>query len=210
MPGITINPALVSNAAGKFSLTTDGYVQGTAQNDPAVRNWLAQGLVAVAQTTPLWGGMAITDSLANPAVVSQAIGTTLALATAQSNITGFTVFDQATAMVQSPQSPVPLAPAGDNVSKPGGFINYYRLGSGARIVVACSAAVAAALESGATNQALYWDYTNQVLLNAPGGTALANVKVLDVNVGNSKIVVYNSGTGFATWNESGSSAVIQI
>lgn len=210
MPGVTINPALVTNAAGKFSLTTDGYVQGTALNDPAVRNELVQGIVAVAQTTPLWGGMAITDSLANPASVSQAISASLALATAQGNITGFTVFDQANAMIQSPQSPVPLAPAGDNAGHPGGFINFYRLGSGARIVVACSAAVAAALESGASNQALYWDYTNQVLLNAPGGTALAGVRILDVNVGNSKIVVYNGGTGFATWNESGSSAVIQI
>lgn len=209
MSGITINPGLVTNAPGKFSVTSDGYVQGAALNDPAVRNELVQGLVAVAQTTPLWGGMAITDSL-TPATVGGSIGSVLALATAAANVTGFTVFDQATAMYQSPQSPVPLAPGGDGSSKFGGFINFYRLGSGARIAVQCSQAVAAALLAGASNIALYWDYTNQVLLSAPGGTALP-VKLVGLDsVGGSKVVVYNSGTGFATYNESGYAAVIQI
>lgn len=202
MAGITINPGQVTNALGSFSATTEGYVQGTAQYDPASRFELNQGIVALAVTTPMWGGEGITESVFNPANASSAVGSVLTLATSQANLTGFTVFDQAAGMITSAQSPVPLAAAGMS-------INYYRFGSQMRIVVACSNAVATAFEGGAINQALYWDYTNQVLLNAPGGTAIG-AKVLDVNVGNSKIVTYNSGTGFATWTNTGSTAVILI
>lgn len=45
-------------------------------------------------------------------------------------------------------------------------------------------------------------------LNAGGGAL--PVKILDVNVGNSMTVSYNSTTGFATWNRSGSCALVQI
>lgn len=209
MSGISINPALVTNAPGLFSLTTEGYVQGTALNDPAVRNELVSGVIAPATTTPMWGGEAITDSLWTAGVESSSIGSVLALATAAANITGFTVFDQSSAMYSTPQSPVPLAPGGDG-TRPGGAINFYRLGSGARIAVACVQAVAAALAHGASNIAVYWDYTNQVLLSAPGGTALP-VKLVGLDmIGNSKVVVYNSGTGYATWNTAGYTAIIQI
>lgn len=202
MAGITLNPALVTNAPGTFAVSSDGFVQGTMEDDPVTRFALASGIVSTSATSPMWGGVGITDSLANPSTVSQSLRSVLALATSQANLTGFTVFNQATAMIQTPQSPVPLAAAGMG-------INFFRLGSGARICVACSNNVAAALEGGASNQVLYWDYTNQVLLNAPGGTAI-NVKVIDVNVGNSQIVTYSSGTGFATWTRNGSCAVIQI
>ena len=202
MAGITINPALVTNAAGSFSITSEGYVQGVMLDDPAVRFALATGIVSSAASTPFWGGMGITDSLWTPGAESPSVQSVLTLATSQANLTGFTVFNQANAMIQSTNSPAPLAPVT-------GAINFFRLGSGARIAVACSATVAAALQGGASNQAVYWDYTNQVLLNAPGGTAIA-VKVIDVNIGNSMVVSYASGTGFATWNRSGSTAIIQI
>lgn len=202
MAGITINPALVTNALGSFYASSEGYVAGTALYDPANRFELNQGIVGTGVTTPMWGGNGITESIALPTSSALALGSVLTLATSQANLTGFTVFDQATAMIQSAQSPVPLAAAGM-------AMNYYRLGSGMRIAVPCSNAVATAFEGGAVNVALYWDYTNQVLLNAPGGTAIA-VKVVDVNVGNSKIVAYNSGTGFATWTNNGSTAVILI
>lgn len=208
MPGVTINPALVTNAPGRFSLTTDGFVQGMALDDPAIRNSLVQGVVAPAQQTPLWGGMGITDSLTTAGVEAASIGSVLALATSQANLTGFTVFNQSLAMINSPQSPVPLAPGGDTV-KPGGAINFYRLGSKARIAVKCSGAVAAALAAGASNIALYWDYTNQQLLNAPGGTAIA-VKLVGLDAGGSKVVSYDGATGFATWVENGNTAIIEI
>jgi hypothetical protein len=202
MAGLTINPALVTNALGSFSVTSEGYVQGVQLDDPAVRFALASGIVSPAASGPMWGGMGITDSLWTPGTESDSIGSVLTLASSQSNLTGFTVFNQANAMIQSPQSPVPLAPLT-------GAINFFRFGSGARIAVQCSSTVATALEGSASNVALYWDYTNQVLLNAPGGTAIA-AKLIDVNVGNSMVVSYASGTGFATWNRGGSTAIIQI
>jgi hypothetical protein len=202
MAGITINPGQVTNALGSFFATSEGYVQGCAQYDPANRFELNQGIVGLGVTTPMWGGEGITESIGTPANEALALGSVLTLATAAANLTGFTVFDQAAAMIQSAQSPVPLAMAGM-------AINYFRFGSQMRIAVACSNAVATAFEGGAVNQALYWDYTNQLLLNAPGGTAIP-AKVVDVNVGNSKVVSYSSGTGFATWVNNGSTAVILI
>jgi hypothetical protein len=204
MANITINPVQTTNAAGSFYASSTGYVQGVLLDDPVTRFKLNQGIVGLAVTTPMWGGEGITESLWTPGATgeSDAIGSVLTLATAQANLTGFTVFNQATAMVQSPQSPAPLAAAGMGV-------DFVRFGSGARIAVAISNANALALEGGAINVALYWDYTNQVLLTSPGGTAIA-AKLVDVNVGNSQIVSYNSGTGFATWNRTGSTAVIEI
>lgn len=203
MSGITINPAKVTNAPGLFSVRSKGYVQGTALSDPAIRHQLVSGILNPSASAPIWGGCGITESLTTAGTEADSIGAVLALATSQANLTGFTVYDQSHAMFQAPESPAPLAPAG-------GAINFYRLGSGARIALPCSGTVAAALAGSAINVALYWDYTNQVLLSAPGGTAI-NVKLLDVDtIGNSRVVSYSSGTGFATWNDAGYCALVQI
>lgn len=202
MAGLTINPALVTNASGSFYTSSNGYVQGVQLDDPAKRYALLSAVVSPSASAPMWGGEGVTVSLPTAGTEAGELGAVLTLATSQANLNGFTVFNQASAMIQSPQSPVPLAPAS-------GAINYVLIGSGARIVVACSNAVATALAGGSITAALYWDYTNQVLLNAPGGTAIV-VKVVDVNVGNSQVVSYNSGTGFATWTRTGSTAVIEI
>jgi hypothetical protein len=200
MTGITINPGLVTNAAGTFSAKTTGWVQGVLLDDPAKRYELLSGIVG--SGAPMWGGMAITESTTVGTAEAQEIGSTLALATSQANLTGFTVFSQGSAMVNSPQSPVPLAAAN-------GAINFVRLGSGCRITVGISSANAAALAGVAVNTALYWDYTNQVLLTAPGGTAIVVTLVEAISSG-CMTVVYNSGTGFATWNYSGACAVIRV
>lgn len=201
--GFTVNPQLQTNAAGSFSTTIEGYVQGTALNDPAVRNHLAAGVVGPTVTNPMWGGEGITDSAPVAGTEASSVFSVLTLATSQANLTGFTVFDQAHSMVNSPQSPVPLA--GQTMG-----LSFYRFGSGARICVACSSGVASALAGAASNVLLYWDYTNQVLLNAPGGTAIAAKLIAVDAVGNSMTVSFSSGTGFATWNRTGFSAVIEI
>lgn len=205
MSGFTVNPVLTTNALGSFAASSTGYVQGVMLDDPVARFALLTGIVSPSASQPFWGGMGITESLPTAGTEAAEIGSVLALATSQANLTGFTVFNQGAAMVQTAQSPVPL-------SAQSMAINFVRLGSGARVVVACSSTVAAAFAGNPINTAAYWDYTNQVLLSAPGGTAIA-VKVIDVNVGGSQVVNYNSGTGFATWTRSGSTActaVIQI
>lgn len=212
--GITINPDLVTNAPGTFFVSSEGYIQGFAEDDPAIRNELVSGILAATQTTPVWGGCGITESLVTAGQESGPIGSVLALATAAANLTGFTVYNQSHAMMSSPQSPAPLATPGytdaSSVLHPGGSINFYRLGSGARIAVKISQAAAAALAGQPINTAVYWDYTNQQLLSAPGGTAIA-VKLIAIDsAANSRTVSYSSTTGFATWNESDYVAVIQI
>lgn len=194
-----VNPLPTTNFAGQFGVQSDGFIQGIAMDDPAVRNFLAGGQVGSGVTTPMWGGEAITETL--PAATPQDQGNNITLATTYANLTGFTVFNQGGAGLVSAQSQVPLFSAGMG-------INFYRLGSGARIAVGCSAGLAAALLSGTVVQTVSWDFTNQVLV-AFSTTALA-CKILDVNSGNSKVVVYNSGTGFATWNGAGSCVLIQI
>jgi hypothetical protein len=203
MSGVTINPALMTNAAGSFATTSEGYVQGFALDDPAVRNELCSGILSPAAAGPIWGACAITESLPTAGTEADAIGSVLALATAEANLTGWTVYNQSAALLQSAQSPAPLCP-------PGGSINFYRNGSEARIAVACSQAVAAALAGQPVNTAVYWDYVNQLLLNAPGGTALNVLLVGVVATGNAQVVSYNSGTGLATWSRTGYLAIIQL
>lgn len=298
---ISFNPTITTNAAGSFNVTSTGYIAGTALNDPAVRNQLAGGTVASTETLPMWGGLGISENIptqTSTTLPNPTLGATLTRATsltayAANSLTGFTVFDQAHAMVNSPQSPVPQ-------SGSYGIVNYYRLGSLARIAVPCAAALAS-LEGGVNAPQVSWDFVNQLLVpytpgysantitgavwaatsggqitftvstnpttlvfagdeivvsgivNSPAspngfngtwvvvsttsttivvaapaasGTAFGTyssagtvnaavggalpVKVLDIDIGNSMVPVYNATTGFVSWNRNGNCAVILI
>lgn len=200
---IVLNPQLVTNRPGGFHISSEGYVQGEAMDDPAIRNSLVAATIDPAFTGVMFGGMGISESMVTPGTESAAMMHVVKPATSQANLTGFSVFNQAAGLIQTPQSPVPLGSAGMGIS-------LYRLGSKARIAVQVDSAVATTLQAGLINQALYWDYTNQKLLAAPGGTAIP-VKVIDIDLkGNSKIVSYNSGTGIATWTNNAFTAIIEI
>lgn len=204
---LTYNPAQVTNAPSTFYATSDGAIQGFYQDDPAVRPQLRSGLVAPSQTTPLWGGMGVQVALPNLAVEAGSFKALLALATSQANLIGFTVWNQSLAVILNPSAstPVPQAGAGTG-TLPGGAINFFLFGSDVSIWVQCSSAVATAIKGGAWNQALYWDYTNQVLLNTPGGTAI-NAQVVDLALnGNAQVVA----AGGNSWNYSGYAALIKI
>ena len=292
------NPFAPNYAPGFFGITTLGYKQGDVQPDVATRWQLSSGNLAITETLPMWGGIAIIDYV--PAAINSVtnkLGTAsqpasgniglVARATLTSQITGFSTNDNSFAAVQTTQSPVPLI-------APGNGVNFYRLGSNARLMVAIDTVLAASLNAGTSpiNTQVSWDFTGEqlvqyapfVALNAitamswastsggtvtatttsahglvpgsrvplagfvpdayngdvtaiagttgstlkyllpaastPGtvttlGTILAEggalpVKVLAVNVGNSLVVAYNQVTGVATWNTSGSVAVIQL
>jgi len=290
---LSLNPLLTTNAAGAFNVDAAGLIQGTAFDDPAVRNYLAGGILASTETTPMWGGVAITENIPTPSLTtpSMALGGVIARAASSTAITGFSVFNQAHAMLTTPQSPVPMSPSG-------GIVNFYRIGSGARIALAIDPSLVS-LEGGAINQNVSWDFNNQrlqpyvasgatesvssmtwsnanggraaIVLGSAGvfglgdtinisgatntgsggaaavngnfvidtytdsthftvampaasgvigtiagtivinvGTGALNVKILKVEIGNSLIVNYNSTTGYATWNRSGSAAVVLI
>ena len=293
---ISFNPVQTTVASGSFNTSSSGYIQGTAQNDPSARNYLAGGVLASTETLPMWGGVGITESIPytnNTAYPQNNLGGLIGRAQnltsgAAYQLTGFSVFDQAQAMTTTPQSPVPLS--GTSM-----LVNFYRLGSGARIAVNMDPALAS-LSGSVITTPVSWDFTNQLLVpyeasaytissgtfasatgvvtltlsatalfsagdavtlssltgtgayaslngtwtvlsvssvtvtlqataglgaatitggslaeaGGTGSTAILPVKVLDFNVGNSMTVSYNATTGFATWNRSGSTAIILI
>lgn len=204
---LTYNPAKVTNAQNTFYETSEGAIQGFFQDDPAIRFQLRSGLVAPAQSTALWGGMGVSVNLPTAAVEAPSFKAALTLASSEANLMGFTVWNQAHAVVLNPsaQNPVPQAGAGDGTN-PGGAINFFLLGSNAQIWVQCSSATATALKAGAYNQAVYWDYTNQVLLASPGGTAIP-VEVVDlITNGNAQVVA----SGGSSWTYNGYAALIKI
>src|SRR5271170_7661398 len=126
---ISYNPQLTTVSSGLFNTQSGGLVQGTAFPDPAIRFKLASGLLATTETLPMWGGVGIFTDI--PGVTGGPIvplGTIVGRATAISNMIAMSVFDQAYGMINTPQSPVPLAASGFQVM-------YYRFGSGARIAV---------------------------------------------------------------------------
>lgn len=160
-------PYATTNAAGSFSAQSAGYIAGTAYNDPAVRFALAGGTLASTETLPMWGGVAISENVPL-STVDGTTGGTIGRATASTNITGFSVFDQAYSWVSSPQSTVPTAGAA------GMTVPFYRLGSGARIAVAMDPSLVS-LGGGLITQQVSWDINNQCLQAYDASTATYSV-----------------------------------
>ena len=204
---ITINPLPMTNAAGTFAITLDGLIQGFAMDDPSSRNWLVGGVLASTETLPLWGGVPITEQISDPTVTNYSLGNNVLRATSQATTTGWAVFNQNYAAVNTPQSPVPLL-------QNGMLVNFYRNISNARIVVAMDPALVSSLTGSQVEPtALYWDVTNyRITATTTGGNfALpTSYSLVGYNSGNSMIVSYASGTGFATWNRTGSAAILQL
>ncbi|KGC14211.1 hypothetical protein DM48_368 [Burkholderia gladioli] len=149
-------PYATTNAAGSFSVQSAGYVQGVYQDEPAIRYSLASGTLSPNATGPIWGGMAISESIAPASNYDRTLGGTIVPATAVSNITGFSVFNNAYSMVGSPSSPVPLA------GNAGASVAFFRLGCGIRIPVAMDPSLVSLDGSLITTQ-VSWDFNNQVL-----------------------------------------------
>lgn len=165
--GLTINPALTSNAAGTFGIQLDGLIQGMAMPDPATRYALATGFLDASAALPMWGGVGISEltptfPASPPLTPDVSLGGQIDRATnisstgAALSLTGFSVFDQAYGMANSPQSQVPLA-------FPSGQVLFYRFGSGARIPVNCSPVLVSQEGTIITNP-VGWDFDQQMLV----------------------------------------------
>lgn len=168
----SFNPLPTTNFQGTFLADSNGMIQGNYRDDPAVRFQLAGGIVSPNQTTPMFGGMGISEFISPGLSFAPDLGTSTALGsliqaatsiavsgaspTTPGSLTGFTVFNQAHAMIQTPQSQVPLAASGMS-------INYFRLGSGARIAVACDPALVS-LQNALVTSLVSWDFALQRLI----------------------------------------------
>lgn len=203
MAGITFNPMTTTQPYGTFDVSTNGYYQGDFVDDSSSYQWLAGGQIATSVTQPIWGGMAITETMAS--VGEGLLGNMITLASSAGNVTGLTVFTKNSAAILTagannvPQLQAPMT------------VNFFRFGSQARIKVSVLGSLVASLEGGAINAALYWDPALQQLTASGTSGAFelpATTKVLSINA-NSKVVTYNSGTGVVAW-ATGAVAVIQI
>jgi len=164
------NPMAVTVAAGFFGVSSDGFTQGVAHDDPAVRYQLAGGYLAATETLPMWGGVAISESLG--AVTSNGhYGPAITRAASTSAITGFSVFNQAHNGINSPENQVPVMASGMTVP-------FYRLGSLARIPLAADPSLVASLASGLITQQVTWDINAQRLVAYDSATATVAVSSL--------------------------------
>jgi hypothetical protein len=171
---IPYNPyGQINGNAGLFNTTSRGLRQGTAYADPATRYRLRAGILSQNETLPMWGGVGVYANIPgsgppattpNPAlgqIVGRATGLTGSL-----KLVGFSVFDEAYAMVTTPQSPVPLSASGMQV-------NWYPLGSLARIAVACDPSLVS-LQNSTVLPQVSWDFTNQQLVPFLGNQVIAS------------------------------------
>jgi hypothetical protein len=184
-----------------FNIESDGYIVGMAEPDPSTRFALAGGWLATTETLPMFGGVGISENIPQerPPVsrADVALGGTIARATAEANLTGFSVFDQNYAAVNSPQSPVPTVGSG-------GLVNFYRLGCLARVALAIDPTLIT-LEGTLITSQVSWDFTNQKII-AFATTALP-VKIIRIKSSGCMVPVYTSGTGFTTWAYNGAAAL---
>ena len=174
----TINPFVTTNSLGSFSVQSNGYIQGMSMSEPSIRNSLSGGNIAQTETLPMWGGVGIYENLVSDSVTGPTIGRATSLAT----LTGFSVFDQATSFVSTPQSPVPLGSNGQTAS-------FYRLGSGAHIPLAIDPSLIS-LSGGLITQQVSWDFQNQRLQAYDASTATVSIT--------SQTATFNSSTGIYT------------
>jgi hypothetical protein len=201
------NPYLQTTAAGMFPIESDGYIVGTAHPDPAMRYQLGGGVLASTETLPMFGGIALSENIPQerpPANrIDTALGGIIGRATANTtgaaagSITGFCVFDQNYAAVNTPQSPCPSVGAG-------GLVNFYRLGSLMRVALAIDPALVS-LEGGLITQQVSWDLANQRIMAF--ATNALPVKILGIKNSNCMVPSYSSATGFVTWNYNGAAAL---
>lgn len=193
MAEINFDPAKTLNGQNTFQKETQGLIQGAYMDDPTSRLWLDAGIIDSSVTQAVWGGMPITEnvpSLANN--TNQYAANPLILPSTVGAITGFTTFNQAHNMMIVPGNSVPHVVANQNIA-------YFRLRSNIRLPVKISSGLATAVEGGAINQQVTWDFTNHELKAWSSGDTALDVKILKVQP-NSKIVNYDSSTGALTWS----------
>jgi hypothetical protein len=162
MPAVAPWNFAQSNAAGSFTISNDGGVQGVMLDDPAVRFTLRSGYVLQTETLPMLGGVLIFEdiptgltaplSASGPDTPLQSgCGRATSLATASA----ISILNQAYNGPTTPWSPVPEYGSGMT-------FNYVRLGSGARVQVAVDPSILS-LAGGYVGQNVSWDFGVQRL-----------------------------------------------
>ncbi|WP_353613954.1 hypothetical protein [Mangrovibacter phragmitis] len=196
MSNISFDPYKTQgNFSGSFNISSNGFIQGDAQDDPAIRLQLCQGVLDSGVTSSVYGGIGVIECV--PKEADSVQGSDIKIATT-TICNAFLVSNQAYHGISTPSSPVPLFPAGSSV-------HYYRLGSHARIPLKISSAVAAlaASNTDVSNEGVgfVWDVTNNqvdVYSSATSGNPKVAIRLLKVS-SSGNLVVSVDGSGNAKW-----------
>lgn len=207
---ISLQPMQTTVANGLFNTNSNGFTQGDAQDDPAVKFQLAGGVLSTSATIPLWGGVPIAEIIptlqtgyyGDSQPGTDTLGGTVVQASVASAPTGIAVYNQAFNGITTPQSNAPLY-------SPGMSVNFYRFGSGARIPLPCDASVVA-LAGSSIVETVYWDVAAYKLTTTSTSNFAVPCKILRISTANNKLVSYSSVTGNANWTSTGNIAVVQI
>jgi hypothetical protein len=212
---VSVDPLATTSAGDLAFIHSDGLIQGQVLANPYTTAGLEAGVVDSAETYPLWAGLPVSIGLGGIAgskkgnVIRKSVVGNVA-----AGIQGFTVSQRSGVMgFQSPSSPAPLFPQN-------GSVNYYPLGSKARLVVQIDNTLAAALaNTDFINTPVMWDFTNDKLVVWTSGTDAANLQLTAIRVisvavagtlNNNRAISYATGTGLATWVTDKSLAVIEV
>lgn len=194
MAAINFDPFKTQGAfSGFFNVESRGLTQGDAQDDPAIRLQLCSGTLDSALDAPIWGGVGVMECIAP--TTSDVAGAVIKKATA-SVCNAFSVVNQAYHGITTAGNPVPLYIAG-------GSVHYYRIGSGARIPLPISQAVAA-LASGndpVGADGFVWDMANNVVDVYSSGSSAnpkVGIKLLMVSV-QGNLTVKKETSGDVIW-----------
>lgn len=190
---IAFNPFATTVAGGLFLTQAQGLVQGTYMDDPATRYQLAGGFLAATETLPMFGGVGIFENIASGGFDPR--GNPVGRAADFAHLTGFSVFNQNGAAINSPQSPVPQTLAG-------GQVNFFRFGSQAEIVLAIDPALVSD-DGGLITQQVSWDFTNQKIVAF--ATNALPIKILSIQTSQVMTVAFD-GVNAATWTLTGNAA----
>jgi len=203
MANIAINPMLTTNAFGLFNVNSAGFTQGDALDDPAVKFQLASGFLKPTETLPMWGGLPILEDVPLSTTVpsSGILNGGIGRATTVAEITGICVFNQAFQGVTTPQSTAPQYTSGMTV-------NFYRLGTNARIPMRCDPALIS-LDGELITSNVTYDFANDWLTAGTVANKI-NVRVLKVSTTGNKTVSYDPVTGFANWVNNEFVAIVLI
>ena len=158
----SFNPMLTSNFVGSFPLQSEGFVQGNMMPDPAYRYNITTGFLASTETLPMYGGVALQVNVAAAMTAgnAQIQGGSVQRALTTSAINAFSVGNQAYNGIITPgNQSAPSVGSGQSVQ-------FLPLGSGGRLMVACSAALAASITNGTTpiNSQVSWDAQSSMLV----------------------------------------------
>jgi hypothetical protein len=145
------NPAATGNVTGGFAAQTRGFIQGAAIENPTTYGQEYGGVLATAETIPMWGGVAIYANI--PPAGSEHLGQVVGRALTNAAVVGFSVYEHAGNAILLPGGGVPLLYSGQKVS-------YFKLGSNQRMALQIDPALVSQDGSLVTTQ-FSWDFTMQ-------------------------------------------------